>query len=60
MNKSLRIILEMALETYILNISARAKRDAALDIIYGKLVLIPIQRAWRAKKLQRQREYYWL
>jgi len=45
MNIALRIILEKAFEYR----KAREERDEALDLIYTKLLILPIQRSWRSK-----------
>jgi hypothetical protein len=48
MNEAMKIFLETACTFPRL----QEKRDAALDIIYEKLTIIPIQKAWRSKTLK--------
>jgi hypothetical protein len=45
MNIALKIIIEKAIE-YPKSLN---ERDAALDQIFTKLLILPIQRSWRAK-----------
>lgn len=53
MNEAMKIFLETACTFP----RCQEKRDAALDIIYEKLTVIPIQKAWRSKE-KRKRSHY--
>ena len=51
MNIALKIIIDKAIEY----LEAPSARDAALDLIYTKLLILPIQRAWRSKRTWRSK-----
>jgi hypothetical protein len=51
MNIALKIIIDKAIEY----LEAPSARDAALDLIYTKLLILPIQRAWRSKQAWRSK-----
>ena len=42
-------VTKLLVETGVVYSKSKEKRDAALDIMYDKLVVIPIQKAWRSK-----------
>ena len=50
MNEAMKIFLETACTFP----TSQEKRDAALDIIFTKLTVIPIQKAWRSKEKRKR------
>jgi hypothetical protein len=45
----MNVITRVVLEKAVVFPKMLEKRDAALDVMYDKLIVIPIQKAWRSK-----------
>jgi hypothetical protein len=51
MNTALKLVIDKAIDYPL----AAEKRDAALDTIYTKLIVLPLQKSWRSKSPSEKR-----